>query len=153
MADGNLDLKNVDMESLGGRIVANADQDLDATPDSQIRATLRNISLTAIQRALRTGPIGGAVLTGTLDGSAEVSWKGSISNLRARSDLTVEATASGKSNAAENRVPVNGAIHANYLGTHQTVELRDTILRIPSATLTAQGMISDQSSHRSSNRE
>ena len=146
LADGNLELKNFDMESLGGRIVANAAiKHLDATPDSQIRATLRNISLTAIQRALRTGPLGGAVLTGTLGGSAEASWKGSLSNLRAQSDLSIEATASGKSTAAENRVPVNGGIHASYFGTHQTVELRDTILRIPSATLTAQGTISDQS--------
>ena len=147
LADGNLELKNLDMESFGGRIVANAAiKHLDATTDSQIRATLRNISLTAIQRALRTGPIGGAVLTGTLGGSAKISWKGSIGDLRAHSDLAVQATASGKSNAAGNRVPVNGAIHASYLGAHQTVELRDTILRMPSATLTAQGTISDQSS-------
>ena len=147
LADGNLELKNFDMESFGGRIVANAAiKHLDATPDSQVRATLRNISLTAIQRALRTGPIGGAVLTGTLGGSAEASWKGSISNLLAQSDLSVQATASGKSNVAGNGVPVNGAIHASYVGAHQTVELRDTILRIPSATLTAQGTISDQSS-------
>ena len=147
LADGNLELKNFDMESFGGRIVANAAiKHLDATPDSQVRATLRNISLTAIQRALRTGPIGGAVLTGSLGGSAEASWKGSISNLLAQSDLSIQATASGKSNVAGNGVPVNGAIHASYVGAHQTVELRDTILRIPSATLTAQGTISDQSS-------
>jgi translocation and assembly module TamB len=147
LAGGNLELRSFDAESFGGRIAANAAiKHLDATPDSQIRATLRNISLTAIQRALRTGPIGGAVLTGTLDGSAEASWKGSIGNLRAHSDLSVQATAIGKSNAAQSRVPVNGAIHANYLGADQTVELRDTVLRIPSATLTAQGTISNQSS-------
>jgi translocation and assembly module TamB len=147
LANGNLKLKSFDVESLGGRIMANAEiKHLDATADSQIRATLRNISLTAVQRALRSGTIGGAVLTGTLGGSAEASWTGSISNLRAHSDLSVQATASGKSNAAKNRVPVNGAIHASYFGAHQTVELRDTILRIPSATLTAQGTISDQSS-------
>lgn len=147
LADGNLELKNLDMESFDGRLAANAAiKHLDATPESQIRATLRNISLTAIQRALRTGPLGGAVLTGALGGSVEASWKRSISNLRAHSELSVQAMASGKSNAAENRVPVNGAIHATYLGAHQTVELRDTILRIPSATLTAQGTISDQSS-------
>ena len=146
-ADGNLELKNFDVEALGGRIVANAEiKHLDATRDSQIRATLRNISLTAVQRALRTGTIGGAVLMGTLDGSAEASWKGSINNLRVHSDLSVQATASGKSSAPENRVPVNGAIHADYLGDHQTVELRDTILRIPSATLTAQGTVGNRSS-------
>lgn len=146
LADGNLELKNFDLESFGGNIAANASiKHLDATPDSQIRATLRGMSLTAIQRALRTGPLGGAVLTGTLGGSAEASWKGNLSNLRAHSDLSVQATARGKSTAAENGVLVNGAIHASYVGAHQTVELRDTILRIPSATLTAQGTISEQS--------
>ena len=41
---------------------------------------------------------------------------------------------------------MNGAIHATYDGASQTVALRDTTLRIPSTTLTAQGTISNHSS-------
>ena len=42
--------------------------------------------------------------------------KAASSNLRAHSDLTVQALASSKSNPRESRVPVNGAIHASYDG-------------------------------------
>ncbi len=147
LAGGNLELKNFDVESLGGRIAANAEiEHLDATPEGSMRATLRGISLAAIQRALRTGRIDGTVLTGTVGGSVEASWKEGLSNVRAHTDLVVQATATEKANNAESGVPVEGAIHANYLGDRQTVELRDTVLRIPSATLTAQGTISRESS-------
>ena len=147
LAGGNLEIRNLAVDSLGGRITANAQmRHLDTTPDSQIQAALHNISLKEVQRALRTQGVNGATLSGTLGGKAEASWKGSIANLRAHSDLTVQALASSTSNPAESRVPVNGAIHASYDGARQIISLRDTTLRIPSATLTAQGTISDRSS-------
>jgi autotransporter translocation and assembly factor TamB len=42
-------------------------------------------------------------------------------------------------------VPVNGALHVDYDGARQTIQVRDTAFRIPTATLTAQGAISDHS--------
>jgi translocation and assembly module TamB len=147
LAGGNLEVRDLAVDSLGGHITANAQmKHLDTTPDSQIQAALHNISLKEVQRALRTQGVNGATLSGTLGGKAEASWKGSMTNLRAHSDLTVQAQASSTSNPAESRVPVNGAIHASYDGARQIISLRDTTLRIPSATLTAQGTISDHSS-------
>ncbi|HZC23249.1 MAG TPA: translocation/assembly module TamB domain-containing protein, partial [Candidatus Binatia bacterium] len=43
-----------------------------------------------------------------------------------------------------NEVPVNGALHVDYDGPRQTVQVRDTAFRIPTATMTAQGAISDR---------
>jgi translocation and assembly module TamB len=147
LAGGNLNVSELAMESLGGRITGNAEiKHLDTTPESQIQAALHNISLAEVQRALRTQGINGATLSGTLGGKAEAWWKGSITSLRAHSDLTVQAVASSKSNPLESRVPVDGAIHVTYDGAGQTISLRDTTLRIPSATLTAQGTISNDSS-------
>jgi translocation and assembly module TamB len=147
LAGGNLEVKNLAVDSLGGRITANARmRHLDTTPDSQIQAALHNISLKALQQALRKQGVNGATLSGTLGGKAEAAWKGSISNLRAHSDLTVQAVAANNSNPSESRVPVNGAIHVSYDGPRQTISLRETTLRIPSATLTAQGTISNNSS-------
>jgi translocation and assembly module TamB len=147
MAGGNLEVRNLSLDSLGGRITANAEiKHLDTTADSQVQVSLHNISLKEVQRASRTQGMSGATLSGTLGGKAEASWKGSMTNLRAHSDLTVSALASNKSNPSESRVPVNGAIHAGYDGVHETISLHDTTLRIPSATLTAQGTISDHSS-------
>src|SRR6202140_869474 len=147
LAGGNLEVKNLAVDSLGGRITANAQiKHVDATPDAQVQAALHNISLKAVQQALGTQGVNGATLSGTLGGKAEATWKGSVANLRAHSDLTVQALASSKSNPSESRVPVNGAIHVSYDGGHQTISLRDTTLRIPSATLTAQGTVSNNSS-------
>jgi translocation and assembly module TamB len=146
-AGGNLEVRNLVVDSMGGRIIASAQmKHLDSTPDSQIQAALHNISLQQVQRALRTQGVSGATLSGTLGGRAEASWKGTIANLRAHSDLTIQAVASSTSNPAESGVPLNGAIHASYDGAQQTISLHETRLRIASATLTAQGTISDHSS-------
>ena len=147
LANGNLEINNVALESLGGRITAHAEiRNLEESPEARIQAALHGISLGAVQHALRTQQVKGAVLSGTVGGTVEAFWNGSASNLHAHSDLSIQALTSSKSNPAEGRVPVNGTIHASYDGARQTVELRDTTLRIPSATLTVQGTISDQSS-------
>jgi translocation and assembly module TamB len=147
LAGGNLDVSELAMESLGGRITGNAEiTHLDTTPESRIQAALHNISLRDLQHALRTQGVNGATLSGTLGGKAEASWKGRIANLRAHSDLTVQALASSNANPLESPVPVDGAIHLSYDGAGQTISLRETSLRIPSAKLTAQGTISDHSS-------
>ncbi len=148
LANGNLELKDLAVESLGGSITANADiKHLDTTQDSHVQAVLRGISLGALQRSLRTRGVNGATISGSVGGKVEAAWQGSMANLRAHSDLAAQALATSKSNSAGN-LPVNGAIHAAYDGARQTISLRDTTLRIPSATLTAQGTISDHSTLR-----
>jgi translocation and assembly module TamB len=146
-AGGNLRVSQLAMETLGGRVTGNAEiKHLDTMPESQIQAALHDISLKALQRALRTQEIKGAVLTGTIGGSAEASWKGSMSNLLARADLIVRGHANDKAKPLDNGTPVDGVIHATYDGARQSIGLRDTSLRMPAATLTAAGTISDQSS-------
>lgn len=146
LAGGDLQINEVAIESFGGRITANAEiKHLDRTPESRVQATLHNISLAALQRAARTQPVPAATVSGSLEGKAEAAWKGSINHLQAQSDLTVKAVAASKSNSLIGGVPVNGAVHVKYDGLHQVVDLHDTTLRIPSATLTAQGTISNHS--------
>jgi translocation and assembly module TamB len=147
LAGGDLNVSEVAVNVLGGRVTGSARiRNLDTTPESQIHAALQNISLKAVQQALRTQGVDGTTLSGTLSGKVEAAWKGSIDNLRAHSDLTVQALASSKSNPSESQLPVDGVIHVNYDGVGQITSLRDTSLRIPSATLTAQGTISKNSS-------
>ena len=159
LASGNLEVKNLAVDSLGGSITANAEmKHLDTTPESHLQAALHNISLGALQRALHTQGIRGAAVSGDVGGKVEASWKGSMANLRAHSDLAVQALASSKSNPARKPAFRSMAQFMRaYDGARQTISLRDTTLRIPSATLTAQGTISNHSSlqiqncgHRSS---
>src|SRR5437763_545344 len=67
LADGNLQVRNLAMESLGGRVTGQADVNhLDATTESRVQIALRDISIAALQRALGKREIKGAVLSGTL---------------------------------------------------------------------------------------
>ena len=146
LGGGNLQLTNLSLDSMGGRIVATAEmKHLDSTPESRIHASLDNISLKALQHVLGQQANQAAAVSGTLRGKADASWKGSVSNVCARSDLFLQAAASSRSNPSAKEVPVNGALHVAYDGPRQTIEVHDTAFRLPSATLTAQGSISDHS--------
>jgi len=145
-AGGRLQLKNVSTEALGGLITAAVDvKNLDATPDSRVHVGLQNVSLRALQQTVRRQELNAASVSGRLNGTAEAEWKGSVAKLQAQSDLTVQAHASSRSNPSGSEVPVDGIIHVSYDGPRQVIAFHQTSLRIPSATLTAQGEISNRS--------
>lgn len=175
LANGNLQAHQVEMQTLGGVIRADLDmRNLDSTPSSQLRASLHSISLRAVQQAARQAQMKEVAISGSIDGTADASWTGSMNNLRARSDLNVHAEASGTSttlprnalpknalrtnasrtndsrndsrqNASAKHIPVDGAIHAAFDGPRNIITLRQSVLRIPSTTLTADGQIGDRS--------
>jgi translocation and assembly module TamB len=147
LSNGNLEVPGITLESLGGRLTASAEmKHLDTTPDSVVHAVLNNISLNALQSLAGAQAPANAAIAGTLAGTAQAAWKGNINNLRARSDLTVRAQASNRSNSSATQVPVNGALHVAYDGHRQSLDVHDTTFKIPSATLTAQGVVGDRSS-------
>lgn len=143
---GNLKVHDAVVNALGGRIIASAEmKHLDQTPESQVHANAEGISLRDLQSLLGKQQIPGARLNGTLRGDAKAAWTGSISNLRATSNVFVRAVAASRSNPSAQEVPVQGTIHATIDAPHQTIELRDTSIRLPSATLTAGGAVSQHS--------
>ncbi len=146
LAGGNLRLTDLKLETLGGHIAADAlIAHLDAMPDADIKASLSNISLKSLQQVLGAQQSGGATVAGTIGGRAIISWKGSIDNLQAYSDLNLQARAASRSNPAGTEIPVNGAIHASYDARNQTIGLRNTSVTIPSVSMTAQGTVSQKS--------
>jgi translocation and assembly module TamB len=146
LADGNLVVPNVSVQAFGGSLTANAEmKHLESTPESTVHAALNSISLRAIQQMGGEQATREATLSGTLSGKADAAWKGSISNLRAQSDLVIRAQASSRSNPSARDVPVDGALHFSYDGPRQSISVRDTRFKLPSATLTAQGVVSDHS--------
>src|SRR5581483_8863707 len=146
LANGNFQLDNVSLETLGGKVeVAAAMKHLDTTPDSIVHASLSGVSLREIQRFMGGDQLPQAKVAGTISGKAEAAWKGSVQNVCAQSDLFVRASAASRSNPSAAEVPVHGEIHAMYDGPRQTIQLRNTVLTLPSANLTAQGAISDRS--------
>ncbi len=143
LANGELQAKGVEAELFNGRISANIDvQNLDATPSSRVQAALHAISLRAAQQAFGQGSLGRNTVTGTLEGTADASWSGSINNLRGHTDLTLRAAGSPRGGAD---IPVDGAIHAAYDGPQNTITFHQTSIRIPSTTVTADGQLSKRS--------
>ena len=144
LADGNLQVQNVSLDSMGGHVTAEAAIDhLAASPDSSVRASLYRLSLRDLQRALGQ-QVRQVSLSGTVGGTAEATFHGRLADLRAKSDLTVNAVA-GNRGVSSAEVPANGAIHVSYDGLEQRVTVHDSVLKIPSATFTAQGTVSKDS--------
>src|SRR5579872_2052515 len=147
LAGGNLIVRDLSVDTFGGRVKVSGEMNhLDSTPETKVHAWLQDISLRALQQSLGNEQLHNAAISGTLSGNAEAAWKGAVENLQARSDLTLRAQAIRISNPSALEVPINGTVHARYDGPRQSMELHDTVIRTPSATLSAQGRIGKQSS-------
>jgi translocation and assembly module TamB len=145
LANGELRAQGVQADLLDGRIDADVGlTNLDTTPSSRVRATLHGISLRAAQQTVNAAELKNVVVSGSVDGTVEADWTGSVSNVHARSDLAVRAAQASHS-ASTTYIPVDGIIHAAYDGPTNVLTLRQTSLRIPATTLTADGQIGKQS--------
>ena len=146
LAAGSLRASNIEAESLGGRVNASLDMDhLDGTPTSRVRAALRGISLGSAQRVFRRPELKPVSISGTLYGTTEASWTGSVSNARARVDVQLRHAGKTAANNSAREIPVEGAIHAVYDGQTSVLTLHQTSLSIPSTSLTAEGQVSNHS--------
>ena len=146
LANGSFHATGVVADLLGGQIHADAEMlNLDKTPSSRISAELRDISLQAAKHVAQEPELNRVSIVGSVSGTVRAAWTGSVSNVRAHSDLFVRA-ATGANSPSSREVPLNGVVHADYDGRAGALVLRDTTLRIPSATLTANGEVSKNSS-------
>jgi len=146
LANGTFQARDVGFEVLGGSITSDIDvQNLDTRSGARVRAALKGISLQTAQQAVRGLEMQKVNLVGRIDGSVDASWTGSVSNLRARTDLNVTAPASRGAQLSPGTIPVAGTIHASYDGAHNNVDFRQTTLRLSSATISVQGTVSNHS--------
>jgi translocation and assembly module TamB len=58
----------------------------------------------------------------------------------------LRAEATSTANPKAEQVPVTGNIHVMYDGRSQSIQVQDTVVKVPTASVTAQGTISDRSS-------
>jgi translocation and assembly module TamB len=146
LADGSMRVSGIEADTLGGRVSANLDVDhLDSTPTSHARASLRGVSLSAAQRAFRRQELKPVAISGMLDGTADVSWTGRVSNARARIDAVLRSAGRNAVNSSSRIIPVEGAVHAIYDGPRNVVTVHQTTLRIPATSVTAEGQVSNHS--------
>jgi translocation and assembly module TamB len=150
LADGSLHTDGLIADAFDGRIAANIDMnDLDGTPAAKVKADLRNISLAAVQHSMRQAKNQQIEVSGALTGSAEAAWSGSPSNALVRADFLIKNGSRRSSNQRspnQRRIlPVEGDFHLSYDGRSSVLKVAHSSLRVPSATITADGEISRQS--------
>jgi translocation and assembly module TamB len=146
LTNGRLQAHNIGAELLGGQINADVNiEPLDTTAVYRIRTSLKDISLQAAEQAIRRPELKPVTLLGKLDGTADVSWTGSVRNISARSDWNLRAAANSGTNRSSGAVPVDGSIHVTYDGPRNIITFRQTTLHIPSTTLAVGGEVSNHS--------
>jgi len=146
LANGTLQVHNIGAELLGGQMNAEVNiQHVDTAAVFRIRTSLKGISLQAAEQAIRKAELKPVALLGKLDGTADVSWTGSVRNISAHSDLSLRAAANSGTNRSFGAVPVDGSIHVTYDGPRNIITFRRTTLHIPSTTLTVDGEVSNHS--------
>ena len=157
LANGNLEARDVVFETLGGMVSSDISlKHLDTSPDGQLRTTLRGLSLRAAQRTIQQTDFKGirVSFSSQIDGTVVASWTGNVNNMLARADLTLNSNAQEKeekgSSVTTQTLPVSGAVHASYDGRGNNgrgniISFRNTSLRIPAATVSLQGEVSQHS--------
>jgi translocation and assembly module TamB len=147
---GNLDANDLQADLLGGHLTADfAMHHLTGVPDSRVTGSVHAFSLNAVSNALRAKPLQSVPVTGRLEGKAEATWRGSMQDLKVRSDAVIAASSPSASTLAGDRggpVPITGAVHLNYDDARNLISLSETSLRTPHTNLHLNGTASHQSS-------
>jgi translocation and assembly module TamB len=116
---------------------------------SEVRASLRKISLQDLRGSLRTAAVPKNVaLTGTLNSELNAAWGKTLDHLVVQADAMMNGQMS-RSNGGGNSataVPLNGAVHGSYSNASQAMELRQSYIRTPQTSLEMNGTMSNHSS-------
>ncbi|HEU5402702.1 MAG TPA: translocation/assembly module TamB domain-containing protein [Terriglobales bacterium] len=146
LANGNAALENLRANLLGGSIQANATvRDVSTRKDARVRASLQNLSLADAAALLGPEVTKNVKLTGNADATLEATWHGSMQDLKAHSDSTLQAGITPVHSANPMTVPLKGVVHADYSGTTKAITLTQSSLRTPQTTILLNGTAGERS--------
>ncbi len=163
LANGNASVSDFNAGAMGGEVTATASaSDLGGKPHGSANASLRGVSLTAVQQALPYSGLS-SVVTGQLTGSTSASWGPAAEDLEVKADFAIAgrmrqhaphselaATTLSQSATTLNRqqtgMPLESHIKGDYSRSHQRLHLADSYIRTPETTLSLTGSISRTSS-------
>src|SRR5438477_6283366 len=116
LADANLDVHGLEADLLGGHVMARAAmQNLDGNSAAKVHASVNAISLNAANAGLRKARLNPMPIDGQISGTADAAWSGNVENIKARSDITLNAALT-RSRSGSTPVPLDGAAHVKYDG-------------------------------------
>jgi translocation and assembly module TamB len=146
LANGNAVLENLRANVLGGSILANATiRDVSTRKDARVRATLQNLSLADAATLMGPKMAQNVKLTGSANATLEATWHGSLQDLRAHSDATLQAGVTPVHSSNPMTVPLQGVVHADYDGRTKAITLTQTSLHTPQTTIYLNGTAGERS--------
>ncbi len=144
LQNGDLQVNGAAVNLLNGEIDANLlIKNLSGTPRAQFAATFHGLSLQAAKESVQSRQAKQVPVAGTLGGSVEGSWLGSVKNIVLRADAALRGEI--RSTQQTNLAPLTASLHATYNGPQGTLTLRDTKIATPGTFLTANGTVSRRS--------
>jgi translocation and assembly module TamB len=146
LANGNAVVENLRAKILGGEVVGNASvKDVVVRKDSRARAKLSNISMAELKSLMGKNAPKDMKLGGALNATADATWHGSMEDLIAHSDATLQATVTPTASQNPMTVPVDGVFHADYSGKSKTITLTQSNLHTPRTSVDLNGTVSERS--------
>ena len=147
VANGDAEVRDLRASLLGGEVTGQASvRDLSGKENGHVALDLHNISLADAKSLANSASLKQISLRGAVNGKVDATWNGSLENLLARADATVNSTvAPVRAEAAGQTVPLNGVIHAVYNGNNQSIALNNSYLRTPETSLNLNGTVGEHS--------
>lgn len=143
MQDGNLHVRNVEADSLGGRLTANYDLlRLGRTASSRLGGSIQNASLEKMNDAI-PGSLQTIRLVGRVDGTLQATWSARIQDAVARLHVIVRNPNGAVAQNAS--IPLSGLIDAEYDGARQSASFGKSYVTAGSTSATVSGVLSKQS--------
>ncbi len=144
LTNGDAEIRSLTASLFDGTLNADATvRNLSGEQAGLAHIKLNGISLAALKQLTNASADNNVTIAGTLQAVSEASWKGSINNLLATADATLDAAAG--STQSTNTVPITGQVHANFRNSDQQLTLRQSYLRTPQTSLTLNGTASRNS--------
>ena len=146
-ADGNVELRGVSAQLLGGSFRANATvRNVMGNQQGHVVANIRGISLADLKALAHAVSLKQVAISGQVNANSEATWNGSFENVLLRADALAKANvAPTKAGAGTGSVPLNAELHARYNGRTQEIALAKSYVQMPQTLLTLDGTVSEHS--------
>jgi translocation and assembly module TamB len=146
LADGNFKAEGFAFNLLNGTLKADGTiQHLDSTPQSRFHVALAGISLQAVKSSLRSYSNQSIPVTGTINAQADAAWRGSMSNLKASSSITMRGAVVAANEPGSQNFPLNANVRVNYDGPRNVISVPTGSIQLPATSINAQGELGDHS--------
>ncbi len=141
---GDLYVRNVEADALGGRINATYNLlDIPGKSSSRLEGSIENASLEKLTDAAATDKLASVQLVGGVDGTVRAAWTSSVQDAAAQLHVVIRNP--GEAVARNNMIPVSGVIDVNYDGARQTASFGNSYLKTGKTTASVTGILNKDS--------